>query len=124
LLLHLLPCFQSTPPPLLCVPFQFLVHYSVFWGFLEVGSGCQGTMLVYPTGSCGSTTCHLFAHLLVCISPAGLEPASGSVEALLFSQGNMAFRSFVGLGVQGIRVLLLLGGFFLSSVATASQQNF
>jgi hypothetical protein len=29
-----------------------------------------------------------------------------------------------GLGVQGIRLLILLGGFFLPSVAPASQQNF
>jgi hypothetical protein len=30
----------------------------------------QGALLVYPRGGCGNTSCHLFAHLLVCwISP-------------------------------------------------------
>jgi hypothetical protein len=30
------------------------------------GQSVQGAMLVYPRGSCGNTTCHLFAHLMVC----------------------------------------------------------
>jgi hypothetical protein len=75
--------------------FQFLVYYSflIFWGSL--GQSVQGTMLVYPRGGCGSTMCCLFAHMLVCISQAGLEPASGGVGALLFSQCDMVWRSFV-----------------------------
>jgi hypothetical protein len=78
-------------------------------------------MLVYPRGGCGDTTCHLFAHLLVCIAQAGLEPASVSTGALLVSLRNMAWRSFVQAGGLGVGVLLLLGGFFLTSFAPASQ---
>jgi hypothetical protein len=33
--------------------------------------------------------------LLVCSSQAGLQPASGGAGALLFSQCNVAWRSFV-----------------------------
>jgi hypothetical protein len=49
---------------------------------------------------------------LVCISQAGFEPASGSTGALLFSQCNVAWRSFVWAGGSGVRVLFLLGVFF------------
>jgi hypothetical protein len=80
------------------------------------GQSVQGAMLVYPKGSCGNTVCCLFAHLLVCISQAGLEPASGSMGVLLFSHYNV--------GVLGVEVLLLLVGFFLPSMAPASQQEF
>jgi hypothetical protein len=46
--------------------------------------------------------CHLFAHLLVCISQAGLELDSGSMGALLFPQCNVVWRTFVWAG--GFRV--------------------
>jgi hypothetical protein len=69
-------------------------------------------MLVYPRDSCGNTTCHLFAHLLVCISQAGLELASDGEGTLLVSQYNMApGGALYGLGVWGVGVLLLLGVF-------------
>jgi hypothetical protein len=124
--LPLLWCAQSTLPPLLHVPFQFLVYYSVLFCFVLWGRGqsVQGAMLFYPRGSCGNTTCLLFGHLLVCISQAGLEPASGGAGAFLVSQCNVAWRSFVWDGVQGVGLLILLGVFFLPSVAPASQQNF
>jgi hypothetical protein len=59
---------------LCCHPFPFLVYYSVFWGFfLQGGSwSVQGSMLVYPRGGCGNTAWCLFAHLLVCMSQAGI----------------------------------------------------
>jgi hypothetical protein len=97
---------ESCPSPLLgfstplcCVSFS-VPYYSVFflWGG---GQSVQGALLVYPRGGCGSTTCHLFAHLLVCVSQAGLELASGSVGALLVSQCNMVWRSFVQAGGSG-----------------------
>jgi hypothetical protein len=68
------------------------------------GQSIQGAKLVYPRDSCGDTMFHLFAHLLVCISQAGLEPTSDSTGALLFSQYNVVWRSFVqarGSGCQG-----------------------
>jgi hypothetical protein len=36
----------------------------------------------------------------------------------------VAWKSFVWLGVQGVRILVLLGSFVLPSVAPESQQNF
>jgi hypothetical protein len=59
--------------------------------------------MVYPRGGCGGTMCHLFAHLLVCISQADLELASGGAGTLLVSLCNVMWRSFVwagGLGCQ------------------------
>jgi hypothetical protein len=69
-----LQCTQGTPPSLLCVLFHFLfiIHFFFLWGR---GQTVQGAMLVYPRGGCGDTMCRLFAHLLVCISQAGLELA-------------------------------------------------
>jgi hypothetical protein len=85
---------HSEHPALSAVcPFQFLVYYSGFFCvvFLQGGGhSVQGAMLVYPRG--GNTVCHLFAHLLVCISQAGLEPVSGGTGALLFSQCKVAWR--------------------------------
>jgi hypothetical protein len=53
-----------------------------------------------------------------------LELASGGTGALLFSQCNVVWQSFVGLRVQGVKVLILLCALFLPSVAPASQQDF
>jgi hypothetical protein len=66
------PFVRSSRHPALFAtcPFQFFVFYSVF--FPQGRSRTvQGAMLVYPRGGCGDTTCHLFAHLLVCVSQAG-----------------------------------------------------
>jgi hypothetical protein len=88
-------------------PLQFLVYHSVFFGgvfffFLQCwGQSVQEPMLVSPRGGCGNTACHLFAHLVVGVSQAGLEPSSGSTGALLFSQCNVAWRSFVPAGGSG-----------------------
>jgi hypothetical protein len=82
------PFSLSSVSPASCAvcPFQFLVYYPVFFKFFcGLGSVCLGSMLVYPRHSCGNTVCRLFAHLLVCISQAGLEPLSGGAGALLFS---------------------------------------
>jgi hypothetical protein len=81
-------------------------------------------MLVYARGGCGDTMCHLFAHLLVCISQAGLEPASGGAGSLLFSQCNVLRRSFVQAGGSGCRSFDSSWCFFLPSVAPAFQQDF
>jgi hypothetical protein len=83
-------------------------------------------MLVYHRGGYGNTACHLFAHLLFSISQVGLEPASASMEALLVSQCNVSWRSFVQVGGLGVKVLLFLGVFFffLPNVAPSSQQDF
>jgi hypothetical protein len=65
------------------------------------GQYVQRAMLVYPRDSCGNTACCLFAHMLVCIAQTGLEPASGSMEVLPFSQCNVEWRRFVWSGGLG-----------------------
>jgi hypothetical protein len=108
------------PCPLCCM---FLMCYSgfIFWWVRD--QSVQGAVLVYPKGGCGSTTCHLFAHLLVYVYQAGLEPVSGSVGSLLFSLHNLAWRSPVWAEGSGCQSFILLGVFFLPSVAPVSQQN-
>jgi hypothetical protein len=83
------PPFSSAPraPPLCCM-FLFSSLFIIQFFLMGKGQSVQGPMLAYPRGSCGNTTYCLFAHLLVCISQAGLEPASGGTGALLFSQCN------------------------------------
>jgi hypothetical protein len=99
-LLLVLPPFSSVlsaPCPFCCM-FLFSSLFIIQFFFLTgQRQSVQGTMLVYPKGSCGNThiSCCLFAHLLVCVSQAGLELASGGTGALLFSQCNVAWRSFV-----------------------------
>jgi hypothetical protein len=52
--------------PLCCV-FLFSSLFIIQFFFCGVGSqSIQGAMLVYPKGGCGTTTCCLFAYLLVC----------------------------------------------------------
>jgi hypothetical protein len=121
LLLLISPECLEHPAPLLCVPFQFLVYYSVFIFLQGGGQSVQGAMLVYPRGGCGGTACRLFAHLLVCISQAGLELASGDTEVLLLLDVTWYGEA---LGVQGVEALIPFGAFFLPCVAPASQQNF
>jgi hypothetical protein len=58
------------------------------------------------------------------VSQPGLEPASGGVVALLFSQCNMAWRSFPQSRGAGVKVLILLASLFLPSVAPASPRSF
>jgi hypothetical protein len=58
------------------------------------------------------------------VSQAGLELASGDAGGLLFSQCNWCGEILYGLGVQGVKVLILLGAFFQPSMAPVSQQDF
>jgi hypothetical protein len=85
-----LQCAQSTLAPLLHVPFQFLVYYSVFFFFCGAGVSLSRWLCWFIPGVAVGILC--VAYLLTCCSagePAGLEPASGSVGALLFSQCNV-----------------------------------
>jgi hypothetical protein len=58
------------------------------------------------------------------VSQAGLEPASGSVGALLFSQCKVAWSSFVWAGDSGCRSFDSSLCFFLPILAPESQQDF
>jgi hypothetical protein len=96
----LLQCTWCTLPPLLCVPFQFLVYHSGFLCVCGRGSVCPGgyadlsqvLLWVYHLPLICSTIG------LLDVSQVGLEPASGSWGALLFSQCNIVWRSFVRAG--------------------------
>jgi hypothetical protein len=48
-------CLESTLPPLLHVPFQILVYYSVCFFVKVGGQSVQGAILVYPRSGCGNT---------------------------------------------------------------------
>jgi hypothetical protein len=106
----LLWCSQSTPPSLLHDLFSslFIIQFFLWRG----GQSVQGAMLVYPKGGCVSITCCLFAHLLVCVSQAGLELASGSSVSFWFFSIMWCAEALGGLGVRGVRVLVLSGGIF------------
>jgi hypothetical protein len=101
------PRFSSAlkaPRPLCCMFFSPPCLLFSFFFFLQGrGQSVQGAKLVYPRGGCRDTAGHLFAHLLVCVSQAGLEPISGCTGALLLSQCNVAWKRFAqakGLGCR------------------------
>jgi hypothetical protein len=121
---HLLvpPPFSSVlraPSRLCCVSFSvpcLLFRFFLLFFLWGRGQSVQGAMLVYLRGGCGSTTCYLFAHLLVCISQADLELVSGGVGALLVSQCNMVWRSFVRAGGSGCQSFAYSWWFFSCQV--------
>jgi hypothetical protein len=90
------------------------------------GQSVQGAMLFYPRGGCGNTTWHLFAHLLVChMSPKQVWSWCVVVwESSCFLSVMWCGEALYQLGVQGAKVLILLGAFFLPSVALVPQQDF
>jgi hypothetical protein len=113
-------CSFSVP----CLLFSFVLFYFVF--FVELGS-------VSLRDYAGLSHGWLWEYrvMLICspvglldVSQAGLEVAAGSWEALLFSECNVAWRSFVRLRFQGVEAMIPLGPFFLPSVVPASQEKF
>jgi hypothetical protein len=113
-----------TPPSLPCVLFSslFIIEVFFFWGV--GGKSVQGPMLVYPRDSCGNTICCLFAYLLICISQAGLELASGSMGALLFSQCSVVWRSFIQAGDSGCWSFASFCGFFSAKCGSSISARF
>jgi hypothetical protein len=66
ILSHSLVCSERPAPSAVCSFSVTCLLFSLF--FLQGrGQSVLGAMLVYPRGSSGNTTCHLFAHLLVCV---------------------------------------------------------
>jgi hypothetical protein len=106
----LLQCTQNTLPPLLYVLFQFLVYYSVYLVFFFLFCRAGGVSLSrrlcwFISGFAGSLWDYCM--LLICspvglldVSQAGLELVS-VIGALLFSQCNVLWRSFVQDGGSG-----------------------
>jgi hypothetical protein len=67
------------------------------------------------------------AYLLTCWSSSPMQvwsPCLAAQEPSCFLSVTWRGETLSGLGVQGVGGLILLGGFFLPSVAPASQQNF
>jgi hypothetical protein len=87
-----------TPRSLCCRSFSVLCLLFRFFFCRVGGQSVQGAMLVYPNAGCGSAVHCLFAYVLVCVSQEDLELAFGGMRAVLVSQSNMAWRSFVRAG--------------------------
>jgi hypothetical protein len=105
------------PPPFSSTTCSFSVPCLLFSFVLfclqRKGSVCPGGYAGLSQGWLWEYYMMLGVHLLVCISQAGLEPASGGVEALLFFQCNVAWRSFVqDLGFRTSRFWFFLVIFF------------
>jgi hypothetical protein len=113
---QLITCLQcahcTLPPPPLRAPCLLLSFALFLW---DGGHSVQRAMLVYPRGSCGNTECHVFAHLLVCISQAG---------ALLFSQCNVVWRSFVQAGGSECQNFASSSWFFSAKCGSSISANF
>jgi hypothetical protein len=126
LTLPLLWCTCNTPPP--SVACSFSCPCLLFKGFF---CGIRG--LVCPGGYAGlSQGClweyHMMlgAHLLVCrMSPKQVWSKSLVVwESSYFLSVMWCGEALYRLGVQGVEVLILLGAFFLSSVAPSVSARF
>jgi hypothetical protein len=118
-------CLQHLHP-LLHVPFQFLVYYSVLCVCVSVcvcvcvcvcvwqGVCLSRAMLVFPRGGCGNTAWRSFAHLLVCwMSPKQVwSRCLVAWEPSCFLSVTWCGEALYGLGVQDVKVLILLGSFF------------
>jgi hypothetical protein len=90
------------------------VYYSDFFFF--AGQGVSLSM-----GLCW------FIYLLICWSASPQQVWSQHLavqEPSCFLSVTWREETLYGLGVQGVRILLLHGVFFLPSVTAASQQNF
>jgi hypothetical protein len=88
-------CAFSNSISLLCVIFQFLIYCLVFFflgGGVSLPRGLCWFILGVAGGKAHDAWCSCVGMLNV--SQAGLEPGSGSVAALLFSQCNVSWRSF------------------------------
>jgi hypothetical protein len=91
----LLRCAYSTPPPLLGVSFQFLVYCSFF--FLWGGGVILSRVLWWFIPGMAMGVPHVTC-LLTCWSSSPKQVWSlqlAAAAALLFSQCNMVWRSFV-----------------------------
>jgi hypothetical protein len=118
----LLQCAQCTPPPVLHVAFQFLGFF-FWWG--GGGVSLPRGLCWFVPGVAMGVPCA--AYLLTCWSASPKQVWSWSLvtwEPSWFLSVMWCGEALYGLGVQGVGVLLLLGGFFLPSVAPVSQQDF
>jgi hypothetical protein len=117
---------SATPPPLLCVPFQFFVYCSVFCFFVRWGSVCPGAYAGLSQGWLWEYHMTLGAHLLVC----GMSPKQVwsqrlvNLELSYFLSVMWHGEALYRLGVRCVTVMILLAAFFLPSAVLSSQQDF
>jgi hypothetical protein len=116
----------GAPCPSAMCPFQFCIYYPGFvLFFCGVGvSLFRGLCWFIPRVAVGAPHA---AYLLTCwsVSPKQIWSQHLAVqEPSCFLSGTWHGDPLCGLGVQAVRFLLLLGGFFLPSVAPVSQQDF
>jgi hypothetical protein len=103
-------------PPQMCVPFQFLVYYLVVFLFCGVGfSLSRGFIPGVAVGILQAAYLLTFGLLRLVWSWCLVvwEPS-------FFLSLMWCGEALYGLWVQGVKVLILLGAFLLSSVAPAS----
>jgi hypothetical protein len=110
-----LVCLQHPTSSAVC-SFSISCLFNFFW-WGGGGHSAQGAMLVYLRGGCGNTTCCLFAHQLVCCaSPKQVwSQHLAAQEPSCFLSVMWLGETLYRLGVQGVKVLILLGAFFLPS---------
>jgi hypothetical protein len=119
----LLWCTQSIPPSLLYALFSSLFIIQFFF-FGTVVSLSRGLCWLIPEVVVGVLCVTYF---LTCWSESPKQVWSWCLavrEPACFLSITWHEEVLCWLGVEGVRVLFLLGGFFLPSVAPASQQDF
>jgi hypothetical protein len=123
------------PPPLVCsehsvlsaaCPFQFLFYYSAFFCFFcRAGVSLSRELYWFIPGV--AVGIPLAAYLLNCWSASPKQVwirCLAAWEPSCFLSVTWCREALYRLGGQGLRVLPLLGGFFLPRVAIVSQQDF
>jgi hypothetical protein len=121
----LLWCTQSTLPPLLHVPFLFLVYYSVFFFFFAGwGQSLQGVCWFIPGVAVWIPHS---AYLLTCWSASPKQVWTWCLvarEPSCFLSILWSGEALYSLVVDGIRVLLLLAGFFSAKCGSSVSAKF
>jgi hypothetical protein len=117
------PMCSEHPTPSAAYPFQFLVYYSVF--FSQVGVRLSRKLFWFIPGVAVGIL-HA-TYLLTCWSASPKQVWSWHLvawEPSCFLSVTWHGETLYGLGVQGVRILILLGGFFSAKWAPVSPQNF
>jgi hypothetical protein len=124
LLLPPFPVHSEHPAPSAMCPFQYLIYHSVLF-FCGMGVSLSRGLCWFIPGV--AVVVPRAAYLLTCWSESPKQIWSWHLaawETSCFLSVMWCGETLCRLRVQGVTVSLFLGGFFLTSVAPASQQNF
>jgi hypothetical protein len=115
----------TAPCPLCCL-FLFSSLFIVQMFFVVLGSVCPGGPRWFIPGVVVGMLCYTWSSPvgLPNVSQAGLELVSGGTASLLFSQCNMAWRSFVWAGSSRCRSFDSSWCFISAKCGSMSQQDF